>query len=391
VAIIKVSIKNKNTLELQEDGRKGDVIDLSALNGADISAVTVEIKNIARKEVEKEIAELKDKELENELLKQEKELKDKYLTQIRETQKENDKLKADKDRLQEDKERDVTAERQKWEIIVSNKEKELTTEIESKNKEIDLLKDLRLKQSTKMLGETLERHCDVSFETIRGFLPTSIYYGKDTDAKEGSMGDRIYREFDGDENEVLSIMFEMKNEADKTMTKQKNEHFFKELEKDRTQKKCEYAVLVSLLEKDNDIYDGIYTVPGYKDMFVIRPQDFTKIIMWLRGVNNKLASARNELAVVRNHNIDIAEFENKFVEVRDKFGKHYSSAVDKHNSAVEEIDKIIKELTKMRDYLTGSDRQLQLALNDLDDLTVENLAKKSPSIKAEIKKLKTVK
>ena len=372
---VRVSIKDKDTLELQEDGCRGDVIDLSALDGADVSAVTAEIKKAARREVEKEIEEINAKELENKLLKQEKELKDKYLFQIRENQKENDKLKIEKDRLQEDKERDVKAERQKYEILISNKEKEFINRIESQNKEIDLLKDLRLKQSTKMLGETLERHCD-------------IFFGKDTDAKDGSMGDRIYREFDGEGKEVLSIMFEMKNEADKTATKQKNEHFFKELEKDRVQKKCEYAVLVSLLEKDNDMYAGIYTVPDYKDMFVVRPQDFTKIIMWLRAVNNKLAAARNELAIVRNHNIDVAEFENKFVEVRDKFGRHYSSAIEKHNSAVEGIDEMIKKLNKMRDLLTGSDRQLQLALSDLDDLTVKNLAKKSPSIKDEIKKLK---
>lgn len=258
------------------------------------------------------------------------------------------------------------------------------SEIITKDKEINLLKDMRLKQSTKMLGETLEKHCDLAFEQIRLALPETIQFGKDTDAKEGSMGDRIYREFDNEGNEILSIMFEMKNEADETKTKHKNEDFLKELDKDRNQKKCEYAVLVSLLEKDNDMYDGIYTVPPtkYRDMFVVRPQDFTKIIMWLRGVNAKIAATRTELEVVRNYNIDVSNFEMKFNEVRDKFGKHYSAAVDKHNSAVDEIDKIIKQLTKMREFLTGSDRQLKLALNDLDDLTVKKLAKNSPSILA---------
>ena len=243
---------------------------------------------------------------------------------------------------------------------------------------------MRLKQSTKMLGETLEKHCDLAFEQIRLALPETVQFGKDTDAKEGSMGDRIYREFDSEGNEILSIMFEMKNEADETKTKHKNEDFFKELDKDRNQKKCEYAVLVSLLEKDNDMYDGIYTVPPtkYRDMFVVRPQDFTKIIMWLRGVSAKIASTRTELEMVRNYNIDVSNFEMKFNDVRDKFAKHYSTAVDKHNSAVEEIDKIIKQLMKMRDFLTGSDRQLKLALNDLDDLTVKKLAKNSPSILA---------
>ena len=266
----------------------------------------------------------------------------------------------------------------------NEKENNYRAELSTKDKEIDLLKDMRLKQSTKMLGETLEKHCDLAFEQIRLALPETIQFGKDTDAKEGSMGDRIYREFDNEGNEILSIMFEMKNEADETKTKHKNEDFFKELDKDRNQKKCEYAVLVSLLEKDNDMYDGIYTVPPtkYRDMFVVRPQDFTKIIMWLRGVNAKIAATRTELEVVRNYNIDVSNFEMKFNEVRDKFGKHYSAAVDKHNSAVDEIDKIIKQLTKMREFLTGSDRQLKLALNDLDDLTVKKLAKNSPSILA---------
>lgn len=384
---VKVSIKDKDTLELQQDANKGDYIDLSDLDAADISAVTDSIKAVAKKEVEKELMDLKAKELEAELLKQEKEIKEQFQNQITKMEVENNKLdlaleNQNKEiiRLKEEKIQAIETEKQALELAHKS-------ELDLRDKKISLLEDMRLKQSTKMLGETLEKHCDIVFESIRGFLPDSIEYGKDTDASEGSLGDRIYREFDENGNEVLSIMFEMKNESDETATKKKNEQFLKELDKDRTQKKCEYAVLVSLLEKDNEMYDGIYTVPNskFKDMFIIRPQHFTQIIMWLRNVMQKVSISRMELVAIKQRDIDITEFDNKFNQVREKFGKHYTSAIEKHTSAVDEIDKIIKQLSKMRDYLTGSDRQLQLAVNDLDDLTVKKLAKNSPSILEQIK------
>lgn len=434
---IKVSIIDENTLSLLEDAKKGDIISLKDLHERDIDKSNISdiVKTKIKADVEVELEKLrtqmlaeKEKELEVVALQKEKELKEKiegitkeeYEKHQNETTKlkvqlekltiENNTLKeqnkkdvelatktieskyqkdlSDKEyaikKLEDEKQTIEENTKNKMLLEFNEKENNYRAELSTKDKEIDLLKDMRLKQSTKMLGETLEKHCDLAFEQIRLALPETIQFGKDTDAKEGSMGDRIYREFDNEGNEILSIMFEMKNEADETKTKHKNEDFFKELDKDRNQKKCEYAVLVSLLEKDNDMYDGIYTVPPtkYRDMFVVRPQDFTKIIMWLRGVNAKIAATRTELEVVRNYNIDVSNFEMKFNEVRDKFGKHYSAAVDKHNSAVDEIDKIIKQLTKMREFLTGSDRQLKLALNDLDDLTVKKLAKNSPSILA---------
>ena len=434
---VKVSIIDENTLSLLEDANKGDIISLKDLHERDIdkSNISDVVKARIQADVEAELKKLKaqmieekEKDLKVVALQKEKELKEKmegitkeeyekYKNETTELKVQLEKLTIENNTLKEQNKKDVEiatktiesryqkdltdkeyaikkleVEKQTIEENIKNKmllefnekENNYKSEIVTKNREIDLLKDMRLKQSTKMLGETLEKHCDLAFEQIRLALPETIQFGKDTDAKEGSMGDRIYREFDNEGNEILSIMFEMKNEADETKTKHKNEDFFKELDKDRNQKKCEYAVLVSLLEKDNDMYDGIYTVPPtkYKDMFVVRPQDFTKIIMWLRGVNAKIAATRTELEVVRNYNIDVSNFETKFNEVRDKFGKHYSAAVDKHNSAVDEIDKIIKQLTKMREFLTGSDRQLKLALNDLDDLTVKKLAKNSPSILA---------
>lgn len=434
---VKVSIIDENTLVLLEDAEKGDIISLKNLHERDIdkSNISDVVKSKIKADVEQELNRLKtqllaekEKDLKVAILQKEKEIKaqiegetkeehEKHNEELTELKVQLEKLTIENNALKEQSKKDVElatttieskyqkdlmdkeyaikkleAEKQTIEENTKNKllleftekENSYKAEISTKNKEIDLLKDMRLKQSTKMLGETLEKHCDIAFEQIRLALPETVQYGKDTIAIEGSLGDRIYREFDSEGNEVLSIMFEMKNEADETKTKHKNEDFLKELDKDRNQKKCEYAVLVSLLEKDNDMYDGIYTVPQskFKDMFIVRPQDFTKIIMWLRGVNNKVAATRTELAVVRNYNVDVANFEAKFNEVRDKFGKHYNSAVDKHNSAVDEIDKIIKELTKMRDFLTGSDKQLKLALNDLDDLTVKKLAKNSPSILA---------
>lgn len=434
---VKVSIIDENTLSLLEDAKKGDIISLKDLHERDIDKSNIgdivksKIKSDVEMELEKlkaQMLEEKEKDLKVVALQKEKELKEKmegvtkeeyekYKNETTDLKVQLEKLTIENNTLKEQNKKDVelatktieskyqkdltdkeyvikkledekkTIEentKNKMLLEFTEKENNYKSEIITKDKEIDLLKDMRLKQSTKMLGETLEKHCDLAFEQIRLALPETVQFGKDTDAKEGSMGDRIYREFDNEGNEILSIMFEMKNEADETKTKHKNEDFFKELDKDRNQKKCEYAVLVSLLEKDNDMYDGIYTVPPtkYRDMFVVRPQDFTKIIMWLRGVNAKIAATRTELEVVRNYNIDVSNFEMKFNEVRDKFGKHYIAAVDKHNSAVDEIDKIIKQLTKMREFLTGSDRQLKLALNDLDDLTVKKLAKNSPSILA---------
>ncbi len=434
---VKVSIIDENTLSLLEDAKKGDIISLKDLHERDIdkSNISDVVKSKIKSDVEIELQKLKaqilaekEKDLEVIALQKEKELKEKiegvtkeeyekYKNETTELKVQLEKLTIENNTLKEQNKKDIelatktieskyqkdindkeyvikrledekkTIEentKNKMLLEFNEKENDYKSKIITKDKEIDLLKDMRLKQSTKMLGETLEKHCDLSFEQIRLALPETIQFEKDTDAKEGSMGDRIYREFDNEGNEILSIMFEMKNEADETKTKHKNEDFFKKLDKDRNQKKCEYAVLVSLLEKDNDMYDGIYTVPQtkYRDMFVVRPQDFTKIIMWLRGVNAKVAATRTELEVVRNYNIDVSNFEIKFNEVRDKFGKHYSAAVDKHNNAVDEIDKIIKQLTKMREFLTGSDRQLKLALNDLDDLTVKKLAKNSPSILA---------
>ena len=481
MAIVKVSIKDKNTLELQEDAKKGDTIDLISLSTADVSSVADAVKLVARKEVEQELSALKNKELETELLKKEKELNDKHQKELRDLEKEKQtsamivgqkeseikRLKEEQEKLLEtekklkqieinnsvaekDKELlslkaelekkdaaiklelerkentiitlterakhqeearaletkrvmgDVEREREKLAEALNTKdteyllkEKSLKEQLENKLKEkedeVAYYKDLKLKTNVKMLGETVEKHCDLAFEQIRGFLPSGVQFGKDTDSSEGSMGDRIYREYDENKNEILSIMFEMKNEGDETKTKQKNEQFFKELDKDRKQKKCEYAVLVTMLEKDNDLYNnGFYTVSEneYKDMFVVRPQEFTKIIMWLRNVAGKLSNSRRELITIQQRDRDYTEFDQQADTIREKFNKHYLAAVGKHTDAVEDIDKMIKVLTKMRENLLGSDKQLRLASEDLDNLTVKKLARNSPSIIEQTKQKK---
>lgn len=401
MAIVKVSIKDKNTLELQEDAKKHDLIDLSVLSPADVSSVTDAVRAAARREVEQEISKSKANELEAVVLKKETELKDKYQKQIFALELEKNKAdmiaqKKDDEiqRLKSEQEQALQKEKQQKEIEKKDyqlQEKSLKERHESELKEKDNIiayyKDLKLKQNSKMLGETVEKHCHLAFETIRGFLPSSVKFGKDTDASEGSMGDRIYREYDEDGNEVLSIMFEMKNEGDETKSKNKNEDFFKELDKDRNQKKCEYAVLVTMLEKDNDLYDEMYPVPEskYKEMYVIRPQHFTKIIMWLRNISNRLSASRRELVAIQQRDRDYTEFDKNFAVVRDRFQRHYFSAADKHNKAIDEIDKMIKGLERIKEDLQGSSKQLRLASEDLDDVNVKKLAKNSPSIMEQFK------
>jgi len=397
MAIIKVLIKDKNTLELQENAVKGDLIDLGGLGTVDVSSVTEAMKTAARKEIESESILAKEKEVEAALLRQSKEFEEKrrdleLKLQARETEV---KISLERQRAQENQKaleikQAVTDIQTELKIKESQLKEQFERELKTKDEQISYYKDLKLKQNSKMLGETVERHCHLAFEQVRGLLPASVKFGKDTDASEGSMGDRIYREFDENNNEVLSIMFEMKNEGDETKTKQTNEQFFKELDKDRTQKKCEYAVLVTMLEKDNELYDSLYTVPEglYKDMFVIRPQSFVKIIMWLRHVSRKLSSSRTELLAIKQRDIDYAEWDNNLEIVKNKFSKHVTSAGEKFKDAIEYIDKTIKNLENTKAALLGTDKQLQLATGDLDEFAAKKLAKNSPTVLKQLKNQK---
>lgn len=264
-----------------------------------------------------------------------------------------------------------------YEEKLSNKDKELA----SKQEQVDYYKDLKTRMSTKMIGETLEQHCFNEFNRLRSLFPNATFE-KDNDASSGSKGDFIYRECDEDGIEVLSIMFEMKNEADTTATKHKNEDFFKELDKDRKEKKCEYAVLCSLLEADSEYYNaGIVDVSyRYEKMYVIRPQSFITLITILRSAALNSVSYKKQLMVERNNNLDVTHFEENMNKFKEAFGKNYESASKKFNDAINEIDKSIDHLNKIKDALLSSDRQLRLANDKAQDLSIKKLTKNAPSV-----------
>ncbi len=273
--------------------------------------------------------------------------------------------------------------------LISEKEKSAAV-LAEKDEQINYYKDLKTKMSTKMVGETLEQHCQLQFEQLRQIGLKNVYFEKDNDAKSGSKGDYIYRETDEDGTEILSIMFEMKNEMDTTATKHKNTDFFKELDKDRHEKKCEYAVLVSLLEADNELYNaGIVDVSHkFEKMYVVRPQCFIPIISILRGASLKALEYKQELAVERSKNIDVSNFEDALTKFKDDFGNNYRIAHNHFEKAIEEIDKTIQHLQKVRDELTGSDRQLGIATRKVEDVSVKKLTKGNPTMEAKFRELK---
>lgn len=263
---------------------------------------------------------------------------------------------------------------------VADTENVLKEKIKDIEVERDYYKDLKAKMSTKMIGETLEQHCATEFERVRGMLPKTVYFEKDNKISEtGSKGDFIYREEDENGTEIISIMFEMKNENETTANKHKNADFFKELDKDRKEKDCEYAVLVSLLEADSEIYNtGIVSVHQYDKMYVIRPQFFIQMITILRNAALSSFSIKKELMEVKNRNMDISMFEDNLNEFKNKFSYNYEQAHKRFDEAIEGIDKTINYLQKVRDSLTASDRQLRLANDKAEDITIKKLCKNNP-------------
>lgn len=257
-------------------------------------------------------------------------------------------------------------------------------ELAMKDEVIEQYRDFKLKQSTKMIGESLEKHCELEFEKLRATGFKNAYFGKDNDARSGSKGDYIYKEASNDGIEFISIMFEMKNEADKTATKHKNEDFLKELDKDRNEKKCEYAVLVSMLESDNELYNsGIVDVSHkYPKMYIIRPQFFIPMITLLRNAALNSLDYKKQLVEIQNKNVDIANFEASLDEFKTKFSYNYEQASKRFKEAVEEIDKSMQHLQKIKDALLASDRQLRLANDKAEDLTIKKLTKNNPTMRA---------
>lgn len=262
--------------------------------------------------------------------------------------------------------------------------------LEQKDEQIAYYKDMKMRLSTKMVGESLERFCETQFEQLRAAAFRNATFGKDNDAATGSKGDFIYRETDENGVEIVSIMFEMKNEMDQTATKHKNEDFLKELDKDRREKNCEYAVLVSLLESDSELYNGgIVDVSHlYDKMYVVRPQCFIPIITLLRNAAMNALEYKQELAFIRNQDIDISKFEDSLMNFKSDFSRNYDLAHSHFDKAIDEIDKTIQHLEKVKKELLGSDNQLRIANNKVDEISVKKLTKDNPTMREKFEALK---
>ena len=257
-------------------------------------------------------------------------------------------------------------------------------QLKERDEAIDRLKDMKARLSTKMVGETLEQHCEIEFNTLRSTAFRRASFDKDNDAQTGSKGDYIFRDFDESGTEIVSIMFEMKNESEDSTSKNKNENFFRKLDRDRNEKGCEYAVLVSLLEQDNELYNtGIVDVfHKYPKMYVIRPQFFIPMITILRNAAENSLQYKSELALVRNQNIDISNFEEELNKFKDAFGKNYGLASKKFGTAISEIDKSIDRLQKAKEALLGTENNLRLANKKLEDVSVKRLTRNNPTMAA---------
>lgn len=432
---IKVSIQDENTLILQEDASKGDVIDLKSIHETDIDKATITsvVNSIKRDAFNAELEKVKatierEKALEAKLNEQklldklamlEKEKED--AAKLAEANAKNT-LQADvakreaeiaelKAKLQAaeterrlavteavtrvEKERDELASTLKGketeaQLQASNLKEKYEHELKIKEETIALYKDMKAKLSTKMVGETLEQHCEVEFNRLRATGFKNAYFEKDNDAKTGSKGDYIYRETDENGVEIISIMFEMKNEGDETATKKKNEDFLKELDKDRREKGCEYAILVSLLEADSELYNaGIVDMSHrFEKTYVIRPQFFIPIITLLRNAALNSLQYKSELALVKAQNIDVTNFESQLNDFRDSFGRSYRLASERFSDAVASIDKSIAQLQKTKENLLKSEDHYRIANNKADDLTVKKLTRGNPTMAAKFAEAK---
>ncbi len=281
-------------------------------------------------------------------------------------------------------------------LAAKDKQLELTNQkttyesaLQLKDEEINRLKDFKLRESTKMVGENLEQYCHDEFDKLRAVAFPSAYFEKDNDAKTGSKGDFIFRDYDDEGNEYVSIMFEMKNEMDATATKHKNADFFKELDKDRNEKKCEYAVLVSMLEQDSNLYNqGIVDVSHlYPKMYVIRPQFFIPLISLLKNAAQNSIGLKKQLIAMKNQNLELETFEDNLQAFKDGFSRNFELAKKKYDSAIEQIDKSIAALTKVKEALMGSEKSLAIANNKIDDVTIRKLTKGAPTIAAKFKEI----
>ena len=430
---IKVSIQDEHTLVLQEDATKGDVVDLTTLHETDIDAST--IKNVVnsikqdafndalRKErvnLEQKLAleaKLKEQELREKINELEKDKesatnlaivttknrwqgeiakKDADIAELKTMLQNQQQLASTEKQLavaeittKLEKERDQLASDLKnkdteKQLLESSLKDKYVAELKTKDEMIAYYKDMKARLSTKMVGETLEQHCEIEFEKLRATAFQHATFGKDNDASSGSKGDYIYRETDENSTELISIMFEMKNQNETTATKKHNEDFLKELDKDRREKHCEYAVLVSLLEADSELYNtGIVDKSHiYDKMYVIRPQFFIPMITLLRNAALNSLKYKQELALVKTQNVDITNFEENMDDFKRAFGKNYELAGRRFTEAIDGIDKTIKQLEKTKQALLSSENNLRLANDKAQDLTIKKLTKNNPTMQA---------
>ncbi len=431
---VKVSIQDENTLILQEDASKGDLIDLKSIHETDIDKATITnvVNSIKRDTFNAELekvktalarekaleAKLKEQELLERvaMLEKEKEsavklaeanAKNTLQTDVAKREAEIAELKAKLQATETErrlavteavnrveKERDtlineLRGKETEKQLLASNLKDKYESEIKTKEEMIAYYKDMKAKLSTKMVGETLEQHCEVEFNRLRATAFKNAYFEKDNDAKTGSNGDYIYRETDENGTEIISIMFEMKNEGDETTTKKKNEDFLKELDKDRREKGCEYAVLVSLLESDSELYNtGIVDMSHRHDkMYVIRPQFFIPIITLLRNAALNSLQYKSELALVRAKNCDVTGCEGQLNDLRELFGRSYRLASERFSDAVASIDKSIAQQQKTKENLLKSEDHYRIANNKADELTVKRLTKDNPTMAAKFETL----
>lgn len=360
------------------DSRLGELEEhMKQKHELELSARENEIKLREKEAHEKELKKLEDRlkkaedkvaESENKLARMEDQRKIAVMEAVKDVEDEKHDL-----------ERKLAEEKDRGELLLKQKD-EL----------IEYYRDFKTRLSTKMVGETLEQHCEDEFNRYRATAFRNAYFEKDNDIKTGSKGDFIYRECDEDGVEIISIMFEMKNEMDETSTKHRNEDFFAKLDKDRKEKNCEYAVLVSLLESDSELYNaGIVDVSyKYDKMYVVRPQCFIPIITLLRNAALTALSYKQELEVIRNQDIDISNFEESLLKFKEDFGRNYEIAHSHFDKAIAEIDKTIDHLEKVKKELLGSDNQLRIATGKVEDVSVKKLTKGNPTMKAKFEELK---
>ena len=382
------------------------------VDDTELSSIIQQIRDKEfEKDIEKRISELKDHMMMTHRLEMEAKENEIKLMSQKEYDKEIQKLKSQLEKAtdravqlqaqldsSEDKKtiavmeavKKVEEEKKELESQLTHEKDKGKLLLEQKDEQIAYYRDLKTKMSTKMVGETLEQHCEIQFNQLRATAFRNAYFEKDNDSRSGSKGDYIYRETDENGVELISIMFEMKNEMDETATKHKNEDFYKELDKDRKQKNCEYAVLVSMLERDNELFNaGIVDVSyKYEKMYVVRPQCFIPIITLLRNAAMNAMEYKQELAVVRNQNIDISDFEEKLMNFKSDFSRNYDIAHSHFDKAVDEIDKTIQHLEKVKKELLGSDNQLRIANNKVDEVSIKKLTRGNKTMQEKFEELK---